>query len=49
MSNYATKLKLDYTTDIDTSDLAAQNNVIAFKAEVDKLKINKMFQLEPWS
>ena len=41
MLNYATKEKLDHTTDVDTSDLAAKKDFIALKAEVDKLEINK--------
>ena len=42
MSNYATKKKLDHATVVDTSDLAAKNDFIASKAEVDKLDINKL-------
>ena len=41
MLNYATKEKLDHTTDVDTSDLTAKKDFIALKAEVDKLEINK--------
>ena len=42
LSNYATKTELDYATDVDTSDLAAKKNFIAWKAEFDKLDINKL-------
>ena len=42
LSYYATKKKLDYTTGVDTSDLAAKIYFIALKAEIDKLDINKM-------
>ena len=42
MSNYATKKKLDHATVVDTSDLAAKNDFIASKSEVDKLDINKL-------
>ena len=41
MSNYATKKKLDHATVVDTSDLAAKNDFIASKAEVE-LDINKL-------
>ena len=42
MSNYATKLKLEHATSVDTSDLAAKKYFIDFKAEVDKLGIAKL-------
>ena len=42
LSNYATKNELEDATGIDTSDLAAKNNFIALKAEVDKLDISKL-------
>ena len=42
MSSYATKKILDHATVVDTSDLAAKNDFIASKAEVDKLDINKL-------
>ena len=47
LSDYATKKELEYATGIDMSDLAAKKDVIALKAEVDKLTlINRlMFQL----
>ena len=38
---YVTKKELDHATGVDTSDLAAKNYFIAFKAKVDKLDINK--------
>ena len=41
MLNSATKKELDHATGVDTSDLAAKNYFIAFKAKVDKLDINK--------
>ena len=34
MSNYATKYELHHTGDIDTSDLAAKKDFIAFKVEL---------------
>ena len=43
LSNYATNKELDHATGADTSDLAARKNVIALKAELDKLDINKLF------
>ena len=42
MLNYASKNQLDNATGVDTSDLAATNNFIALKAEVDKEDINKL-------
>ena len=42
LSNYATRKELENTTGIDTSDLAAKKDIIALKAEVDKLDINKL-------
>ena len=42
MSNYVTKEELEHATDIDTSDLAAKKDFVTFKAEVKKLKINKL-------
>ena len=42
LSNYATKKKLCHATGVHTSDLAAKKDCIAFKAEVDKLGINKL-------
>ena len=46
LSNYAAK-KINDATGIETSNLAAKNDFIALKAEVDKLYINElvMFQL----
>ena len=41
LSNYSTKKELEHATGIDTSELAAKKDFIAFKAEVDKLDINK--------
>ena len=42
LSNYATKKELELSTGIDTSDLVAWKDLIALKAEVDKLDINKL-------
>ena len=42
LSNCATKKELEHATGIDTSDLDAENDFIALKAEVDKLDINKL-------
>ena len=41
LCNYATKKELDHATGVDTSDLAAEKDFIALKAEVDKLDIDK--------
>ena len=41
LPNYALKEELQHDTGIDTSNLAAKNDCIALKAEVDKLDINK--------
>ena len=35
LSNYANKKELEHVSGIDTSNLAAKNNFIALKAEVD--------------
>ena len=42
MSNYATKKELERATGLDTSDLSAEKDFIASKAEVDKIDINKL-------
>ena len=42
MSNYATKKGLDHATGVHTSDLAAKNDFIPLKAEIEKLGINKL-------
>ena len=42
LSDYATKKELDHATGVDTSDLAAKKDLIALKAEVDKLDIYKL-------
>ena len=42
LSNYVTKKELDHAIGVDTSDLAAEEDFIALKAEVDKLDINKL-------
>ena len=41
-SNYAPKKELDHATGVDTSDLAAEKDFTALKAEVDKLDTNKL-------
>ena len=45
MSNYATKKELDHATGDDTIDEAAKKYFIALKAEVDKLDVNKLFNV----
>ena len=40
LSSYATKKELEHVTGVDMSDLAPKKDVIALKAEVDKLDIN---------
>ena len=42
LSNYAAKKELIHGTAVDTSDLAAKNDFIVLKTEVDKLNINKL-------
>ena len=42
LSKYASKKELEHATSIDTSDLAAKKDLIALKAEVDELDINKL-------
>ena len=42
LSNYVTKKELDHATGVDTCDLVAKKDVIALKAEVEKLDINKL-------
>ena len=36
LSNYATEKKLNYTTSVDTSDLATKSDFIALIADVNK-------------
>ena len=36
------KRELNHASDVDTSDLAAKNDIIALRADVDKLDINKL-------
>ena len=40
LSNYAIKKELEHAAGIDTSYLAAKEDFVASKAEVDKLDIN---------
>ena len=42
MPNYANKKELEHATVVDTSDLDDKKDLIAFKAEVDKLDISKL-------
>ena len=42
LSNYSTKKESAHATGVDTFDLAAKKDLIALKAEVDKLDINKL-------
>ena len=42
MTNCAIKKELEHATGVDTSDLAAERDFVALKAEVDKLDINKL-------
>ena len=42
LSNYATRNNWDLATGVNTSDLTAEKNFLALKAEVDKLDINKL-------
>ena len=39
------KKKLEHATGLDTSDLATKKDLIALKAEVDKLGINKFINI----
>ena len=47
LSNYVSKKELYDATGADRSDLTAENDFIALKAEVDKLDINKLVNLPP--
>ena len=42
LPNYANKKELEHITVVDTSDLDDKKDLIAFKAEVDKLDISKL-------
>ena len=42
LPNYATKKELDHATGVDTSDLAAKKDFIAWKAKVDMSEINEL-------
>ena len=42
LSNYATKTELEHATGVNTFDLAAKNDFIDLKAEVEKVDINKL-------
>ena len=45
-SNYATETELSNATSVDRSNSAATSNVIALKAEVEKLRINKFVNVQ---
>ena len=42
MSNFATKKELDHATGANKSDLAAAQDLIDLKAEVEKIDINEL-------
>ena len=42
LSNYATKKEVEHAAGVETSDVAPKKDVIALKAEDDKLDINKL-------
>ena len=42
MSNFATKKELDHATGVNKSDLAAAQDLIDLKDEVEKIDINKL-------
>ena len=42
LSNYAIKTELEHATGVNTFDLAAKNDFIDLKAEVEKVDINKL-------
>ena len=42
LSTFATKKELDYATGVGTSDLAAKKDLIALKAEIERLDIYKL-------
>ena len=44
--NYITKKELVNATGVDTSDLAPKKDFIVLKAEVDKLDINKLVNVQ---
>ena len=45
LSNYAIKKELEHATGVDTSNLAARRDFIAFKAEVDKIDISELVKV----
>ena len=47
LSDYANKKELEHVTGIDKSNLAAKNDFIALKAEVDRLDNNKLVNVPP--
>ena len=42
MSNFANKKELDHATGVNKSDLAAAQDLIDLKAEVEKIDINEL-------
>ena len=46
LSSYATKKELKHATGLDIFDLATKKDFIALKAEVDKLDINKLVNVQ---
>ena len=46
LSNYATKKELDHAVGVDISNLSAKEDFIVLKAEVDKLGINKLVNVQ---
>ena len=42
LSNYATKLDLKNTTGVDTSKLATKSDSASFKADIDKIDVDKV-------
>ena len=43
--NFTTKKQLEHVADVNKNDLADKKDVIALKAEVEKLDINKLFNV----
>ena len=44
LSNYETKKELEHAAGIDTSNVAAKNEYLALKAEIDKRDVKKLLQ-----
>ena len=43
--NHTTKKQLEHATGVNTTDLAAEKDFIALKVEIEKLDINKYFNV----